>query len=55
VTARKSQRIADGEPRATASRADAMRPAIAETAHLSMRAAADALNRRGIKTANGKT
>jgi hypothetical protein len=31
-----------------------VRPATAETAHLSTRAAADRLNRRGITTANGK-
>jgi hypothetical protein len=31
-----------------------VRPAIAETAHLAARAAAGELNRRGVKTANGK-
>jgi hypothetical protein len=31
-----------------------MRPAITETVHLSLQAAADDLNRRGIATASGK-
>jgi DNA invertase Pin-like site-specific DNA recombinase len=48
------QRIAEAKQRATAARVEAMREAIAETAHLSARVAADALNRRGIKTASGK-
>ena len=37
-----------------ARRAEAVRPVIAETVHLSLQAAADALNRRGITTASGK-
>jgi DNA invertase Pin-like site-specific DNA recombinase len=48
------QRIAEAKQRATVARAEAVRGAIAETAHLSTRAAAHALNRRGIKTASGK-
>jgi hypothetical protein len=35
-------------------RAEAVRPVITETAHLSTWAAADALNRRGVRTASGK-
>jgi hypothetical protein len=34
-------------------RAEAVRPAIAETLHLSTQAAAEELNRRGITTASG--
>jgi DNA invertase Pin-like site-specific DNA recombinase len=48
------QRIAAARQRATAERAEAVRPAIAKTAHLSARAAADELNRRDVKTASGK-
>jgi len=48
------QRIAEAKQRATAARAEAVRGAIAETARLSTRAVADALNRRGIRTASGK-
>jgi DNA invertase Pin-like site-specific DNA recombinase len=48
------RRIAEAKQRATAARAEAVRGAIVDTAHLSTRAAADALNRRGISTANGK-
>jgi hypothetical protein len=40
--------------RATAARAEAVRPAITETTHLSTRAAANALNRRGVTTATGR-
>jgi DNA invertase Pin-like site-specific DNA recombinase len=46
--------IAAAKQRATAERAETVRPAIAETAHLAARAAAGELNRRGVKTANGK-
>jgi DNA invertase Pin-like site-specific DNA recombinase len=38
---------------AAAERAGHLRPVIAETAHLSMQAAADELNRLGVKTAAG--
>ena len=48
------QRIAEAKQRATAARAEAMRGAITATAHLSTCAAAETLNRRGIKTASGK-
>jgi DNA invertase Pin-like site-specific DNA recombinase len=48
------QRIAEAKQRATAARDEAVRAAIADTAHLSTRAAADALNRRGVTTASGK-
>jgi DNA invertase Pin-like site-specific DNA recombinase len=48
------QRIAAAKQRATAARAEAVREAVTATAHLSMRAAAEALNRRGIRTASGK-
>jgi DNA invertase Pin-like site-specific DNA recombinase len=48
------RRIAEAKQRATAARAEAVRGAIAETARLSTRAAANALNRRGIMTASGK-
>jgi len=48
------QRIAEAKQRATTARAETVRPAITETAHLSTRTAADALNRRGIKTASGR-
>jgi DNA invertase Pin-like site-specific DNA recombinase len=47
-------RIAEAKQRATAARAEAVRPVITETMHLSTQAAADALNRRGIGTASGK-
>src|SRR5215472_14535396 len=47
------RRIAEAKQRATTARAEAVRPAVTATAHLSTRAAADALNRRGIKTASG--
>jgi hypothetical protein len=40
--------------RPTAACAEAVQPAIAETAQLSARAAADTLNRRSIPTASGK-
>jgi len=39
------RRIAEAKQRATAARAEAVRGAIVDTAHLSTRAAADALNR----------
>jgi hypothetical protein len=39
---------------ATRARAEAVRPAIASTLHLSATGAADDLNRRGITTAGGK-
>jgi DNA invertase Pin-like site-specific DNA recombinase len=48
------QRIAVAKQQATAERAEAVRPAIAETAHLAARAAAAELNRRSIRTASGK-
>jgi DNA invertase Pin-like site-specific DNA recombinase len=48
------ERIGKAKREATAARDEAVRGAIAETAHLSTRAAADAFNRRGIKTASGK-
>jgi hypothetical protein len=48
------RRIAEAKQRATTARAEAVRGAIAATAHLSTRSAADALNRRGITTASGK-
>ena len=35
-------------------RAETVRPVITKTSHLSTQAAADELNRRGIKTATGK-
>lgn len=47
-------RISKAKPEATAARAEAMRPAIASTMHLSATAAADHLNRHGIATASGK-
>jgi hypothetical protein len=47
-------RISKAKQEATAARAEAMRPAIASTIHLSATAAADDLNRRGITTASGK-
>jgi len=47
------QRIAEAKQRATAARAETVRPVITETMHLSTRAAADELNRRGIRTASG--
>jgi len=47
-------RIAAAKQRPTTARAEAVRPAITKTMHLSARAAADALNRRGIRTASGK-
>jgi len=34
-------------------RAESVRPMIAETAHLSLRSAADELNRRSLTTASG--
>jgi hypothetical protein len=40
--------------RANIARAEAVRPAIAETAHLSMRAVVNELNRRGLMMANGQ-
>src|SRR5262249_24539793 len=49
------QRIAEVKQRATAARAEAVRGVIADTAHLSTRAAAHALNRRVIRTASGKS
>jgi len=45
---------AEAKQRATAARAEAVRPAITATAHLSMRVAAGTLNRRGIRTGSGK-
>jgi hypothetical protein len=48
------QRIAAAKRLATAARAEAVRPAIAKTAHLSARAAADELNRRRVKTVSGR-
>jgi len=47
------QRIAAAKQRATIARAERLRPVMTELANLSTRAAADALNRRGIKTASG--
>jgi DNA invertase Pin-like site-specific DNA recombinase len=48
------KRIAKAKQEATAARAEAMRPAIASTIHMSATAAAGDLNRRGITTASGK-
>ena len=48
------QRIAKAKREATAARDEAVRGAIVATAHLPLRAAADTLNRRGIRTASGK-
>jgi DNA invertase Pin-like site-specific DNA recombinase len=48
------RRIAKAKQAATTARAEAVRPAITETAHLSTQAAADELNRRGFTTVNGK-
>jgi DNA invertase Pin-like site-specific DNA recombinase len=48
------ERIAKAKREATAARDEAVREAIADTAHLSTRAAADTINRRGIKTAGGR-
>jgi hypothetical protein len=45
--------LATTKQRATAAGAKAVRPVIAEIAHLSMRAVADELDRRGIRAANG--
>jgi hypothetical protein len=47
-------RIAKAKKEATDARAEAVRPAIASTLHMSATAAADDLNRRGITTASGK-
>lgn len=47
------KRIAAAKQRATAARAEGLRPLMTEFANLSTRAAANALNRRGIKTASG--
>ena len=44
------RRIAEAKQRATTARAESVRGAIADTAHLSTRAAADAVNRRSIRT-----
>ena len=48
------ERIAKAKCEATAARDEAVRGAIADTAHLSTRADADALSRSGIKTASGR-
>jgi DNA invertase Pin-like site-specific DNA recombinase len=48
------QRIAAEKQRATTARAEAVRPVITATAHRSTHAAAELLNRRGIRTASGK-
>jgi DNA invertase Pin-like site-specific DNA recombinase len=48
------QRIAEAKQKATTVRAETVRPAITSTLHLSMQAAADELNRRGITTVTGK-
>ena len=47
-------RLGQNNRKAAAARAEAVRPAITETIHLSMLAAANELNRRGIRTASGK-
>ena len=47
------KRIAAAKQRATTTRAERLRPVMTELANLSTRAAADALNHRGIKTASG--
>ena len=47
-------RISKAKQETTDARAEAMRPAIASTIHLSATAAADDLNRRGISTTSGK-
>jgi hypothetical protein len=52
---RNYKRIANAKQRATAARAEAVRPAITATAHLSTPAAADVLNRRRVKTVSGKS
>lgn len=48
------QRIAEAKQKATTARAEAVRPAITSTLHLSTQAAADELNSRGLRTASGK-
>ncbi|GLR85834.1 recombinase family protein [Bradyrhizobium iriomotense] len=48
------RRIAKAKQEAATARAEAVRPAITSTRHLSMQAAADELNSRGIRTATGK-
>jgi DNA invertase Pin-like site-specific DNA recombinase len=48
------KRIAKAKQKATEARAEAMRPAITSTLHLSATAAADHLNKRNIATASGK-
>jgi hypothetical protein len=47
------QRIAEAKQRGTAARAEAVRPAITATVHLSTQAADDELNGRGITTTRG--
>jgi hypothetical protein len=48
------QRIAPAKQAATKARAEAVRPAITSTLHLSTPAAVDELNSRGLTTASGK-
>jgi DNA invertase Pin-like site-specific DNA recombinase len=48
------QRIAEAKQAATKGRAEAVRPAITSTLHLSTPAAANELNSRGLTTASGK-
>ena len=47
------QRIAEAKQKATTARAEAVRPAITSTLHLSATATAADLNRRNVPTANG--
>jgi hypothetical protein len=49
-----NQRVVEAKQRATATRAEAVRGAISETAHLSTSAAVDTLSRRGIRTATSE-
>jgi DNA invertase Pin-like site-specific DNA recombinase len=48
------QRIAEARQAAAMARAEAVRPAITSTLHLSTQAAANELNRRGLTTPSGK-
>jgi hypothetical protein len=47
-------RISAAKQAARRTRAECVRPMIAETAHLSLQGAADELNRRSLTTAGGK-
>jgi DNA invertase Pin-like site-specific DNA recombinase len=48
------QRIAEAKQKATTARAEAVRPVITSTLHLSTQAAAEELNSRGLTTASGR-